>query len=200
MQEEIKISVYFGLLNLKFDGALNPSKLCLLEQTNLSPQYKEKIREQEAKAEVFERVIDREINGIEADKIKNFLESRGIEYLVHFTDLENIESINEYGLLSREELKKRNLKYKYNDSKRLDKHLDYISLSITNINEYLFERFKRNGSIKKPYIIYIDATILYKEFQTDRIYCDRNAATSECGQGGSVNDFEKMFPELSGCA
>lgn len=37
----------------------------------------------------------------------DYLKSKGIEYLYHFTELKNLNSISRYGLLSRDELKRR---------------------------------------------------------------------------------------------
>ena len=54
------------------------------------------------------------------DRISNIIKTRNITQLVHFTKKQNINSIIKNGLLSIEELKKRNLEYIYNDPERRD--------------------------------------------------------------------------------
>lgn len=125
--------------------------------------------------------------------IKDFLEKRGIKYLIHFTNSKNIESIKKHGILSVQELNKRNLPFYKNDENRFDNKLDYISLSVTHPNDYVLNNFKETGRIDNVSLIYIDASILYKEISTHRIYCDRNAAKSSCEKGSTLYYFENMF-------
>ena len=81
------------------------------------------------------------------DRISNIIKNRNITQLVHFTKKQNINSIIKNGLLSIEELKKRNLEYIYNDPERRDDWNYAISLSITNKNLFLFESFKRRQKL-----------------------------------------------------
>tara|TARA_B100000242_G_scaffold256863_1_gene200449 strand:+ start:461 stop:1162 length:702 start_codon:yes stop_codon:yes gene_type:complete len=74
-------------------------------------------------------------------KISNFLKERKIEKLIHFTDLRNLESIKKYGLLPVERLKKKKIKYFFNDKNRLDNQLGGISLSVTKRNDHLLKAF-----------------------------------------------------------
>ena len=126
-------------------------------------------------------------------QIKNFLDARGIKYLLHFTNSDNIESIKEHGILSVDELNRRGLPYSSNDSNRMDRELDYISLSVTSINRQLLGSYLYTDRIKNVSVIYISASILYEEIDTPRIYCDRNAAASSCNKGESFFEFEDMF-------
>lgn len=131
----------------------------------------------------------------EQQEIKDFLDERNIKYLIHFTDTENIESIKKYGILSVQELKNRNIAFKYNDENRMDNKLDYISLSISTINRWLINNFISSGKLNDPSIIYIDASILYKEINTHRYYCDRNAAAGSCQKSSNIDGLINMFPE-----
>lgn len=126
-------------------------------------------------------------------KLKNFLDERKIEYLVHFTDEENVESISKYGLLSIDEMNSKGIKYKRNDSDRLDKHTNYISLSITHPNTIMSYHCKMTHRIGNVYIVYIDAKILYEKIKTPRIYCDRNAAGPTCRMGSHFDDLRNLF-------
>ena len=128
-------------------------------------------------------------------EIKRFLEERGIEYLVHFTDAANISSIKRNGLLSRAFLQRRGMEFRFNDNARWDKRLDYISLSITNPNSRVYQSFVNKGSIQRGAFIYIDASILYKE-SNDRLYCVTNAASTKCPKGRTLSDLERMFDDV----
>ena len=129
----------------------------------------------------------------EQEAIKDFLEKRNITHLVHFTSTQNIDSIKKHGLLSVQELNKRNIAFHSNDTSRYDNALDYISLSVTHPNDYVLKNYIETGRIDDVSLIYIDASILYKEISTHRIYCDRNAAKSSCEKGSTLYCLQNMF-------
>ena len=110
------------------------------------------------------------------DRISNIIKTRNITQLVHFTKKQNINSIIKNGLLSIEELKKRNLEYIYNDPERRDDWNYAISLSITNKNLFLFESFKRRQKlIDSDFVeIKIDPSVIV---DNECIFCDTNAAS-----------------------
>ena len=110
------------------------------------------------------------------DRISNIIKTRNITQLVHFTKKQNINSIIKNGLLSIEELKKRNLEYIYNDPERRDDWNYAISLSITNKNLFLFESFKRRQKlIDSDFVeIKIDPSVI---IDNECIFCDTNAAS-----------------------
>ena len=110
------------------------------------------------------------------DRISNIIKTRNITQLVHFTKKQNINSIIKNGLLSIEELKKRNLEYIYNDPERRDDWNYTISLSITNKNLFLFESFKRRQKlIDSDFVeIKIDPSVI---IDNECIFCDTNAAS-----------------------
>lgn len=132
----------------------------------------------------------------EQKKIKKFLHEHGIRYLIHFTDAKNIPSIKENGILSIEQLKINKLNYLKNDTNRLDHELDYISLSISNINKYVYRNFRyNNNSIEHGVAIVINAEILYKEINNNRIYCETNAATANTRKGSNIEALYAMFDD-----
>jgi len=110
------------------------------------------------------------------DRISKIIKTRNITQLVHFTKKQNINSIIKNGLLSIEELKKRNLEYIYNDPERRDDWNYAISLSITNKNLFLFESFKRRQKlIDSDFVeIKIDPSVIV---DNECIFCDTNAAS-----------------------
>ena len=130
-------------------------------------------------------------------EIKSFLDIHRIKYLIHFTDRQNIPSILKHGILSVEELKKRKIEYVFNDVNRQDNETDYISLSVSNMNQFVYRSFRYDKeSIKHGVAIVIDAKILYKEINVSRYYCNTNAANNEVCKGDEIDDLEKMFSEV----
>ena len=130
-------------------------------------------------------------------QLKNFLDERRIHYLIHFTDAQNITSIRKNGILSVEELSLKNVDYKSNDAYRQDKELDYISLSVSGMNRYLYRTFKNIAqTIEHGVAVIINAEMLYKELSMRRFYCNTNAATAEVSKGETLNDFKAMFADV----
>ena len=107
--------------------------------------------------------------------ILNIINQRKITQLIHFTKKENISSILNNGLLSVEELKNKNLEYKYNDPERRDDWDFAISLSITNKNHLLFNNFKNRQNLKDSDFmeIKINPSVI---IENECIFCDTNAA------------------------
>lgn len=134
-------------------------------------------------------------NKFENDELKNYIEQKDIKKLIHFTDSRNLESILKYGLLSKNELDRLNFTYKFNDDKRLDGCLDFISLSVTKPNIFLLQSFLKRRIILNPILLEIDVSMLWKE-NNDRIYCQTNAATKYSKKGSHFNDFKAMFSEV----
>ena len=122
----------------------------------------------------------------------------GVTTLCHFTHIKNLPMILQYGLLCRQMLNRLKIPYKYNDYYRYDKRLDCISLSVSKINDELIEAFvgRDGGEIDDYVILGIDASLLYREIENERIYCQTNAATSRCRKGNDISDFEAMFANV----
>lgn len=132
-------------------------------------------------------------------QIAQFLKERNITKLFHFTDKSNLDNILNFGFLSRNMLDTLQWIYSFNDDKRLDGRLDFISLSMSRVNEKLLDSFILKGKIKECVIVEIDATMLYRE-DNERIYCQTNAATKRAKKGGEFKDLVAMFDdEISYC-
>jgi len=137
------------------------------------------------------------------ERIRKASERRGIQYLVHFTQVGNVPSILEHGLLSRRELDKRGIPYRWNDENRFDEALDAISLSISFPNYRMFFRLrqhKRNEGARWV-VLMLSSAILWEYKCT---YHYTNAARKEFrdkyrGDLQSLGVFEGMFaPEIRG--
>ena len=135
-------------------------------------------------------------------EIKNFLEERGITYLVHFTDSSRVDSILKNGICSPKEAKKRGIKIIVNDNDisahKAEKYMkssndDYISLTITTMNEKVLSAYKARHGIRNAKRILIDARILWKEIDNDRIYCNMNASSGSLFCGNDIKALEAMF-------
>ena len=150
-------------------------------------------------------VVDESTLTKEQLEIKNFLEQRGIKVLIHATDIKNYDSIMKYGLLSPKEASRRGIKLDINsnldkDAKRYVSKMkstpdDYICLSVSRVNALTMRAYKRDRKIKVEKQLMIDASILWKEIDKDRIYCNINGSCSQLKCGNTIQDFEEMFAE-----
>ena len=139
------------------------------------------------------------------EKILEIIKTRKIVQLIHFTKKKNINSIIKHGLLSVDELKKRNIDYIFNDPERRDSWNTAISLSITNKNSILLDGFKRRQKLNDSDFveIKIDPLVIVENIC---IFCDTNAANHTFETYRQDNDklnhlkiwpsFEGMFKNL----
>lgn len=152
-----------------------------------------------------EEIIDAEILSQEQAAIKRFLEERGIKYLVHFSDAANAESIAAFGILSRSEAHRRNVPIKINDHNDFMNYdtrealssdvEDYVSLSITHLNERVLAAYRSRGELKRVHVYYIDASILWEEPYHDRVYCNINASSAGVRFGKGIDDLASLFAD-----
>lgn len=129
--------------------------------------------------------------------IKDFIESRNINSLVHFTKLENLPSILQNGLISREQLDSECIDYLFNDEYRMDGKYNSICLSISFPNYRMFYKYS-NLNRDKWCIIFLDPSILYEK---DCLFCIENAAsTNETNRSDSekkgINGLKKLFEDI----
>ncbi|MFB9121649.1 DarT ssDNA thymidine ADP-ribosyltransferase family protein [Bergeyella porcorum] len=131
------------------------------------------------------------------------IQLRNIKYLIHFTPTINLLSIFEQGrILSRALLEKNDIDdtlldfIEFIDSIRFDDK-NYINLSLSSPNYFLFNRF-RERTQDKPYInwcvLKINPKYIYK---SDTIFSVTNAASSIAKQtygiSGDIQKFRKLF-------
>lgn len=101
---------------------------------------------------------------------------RNINHLVHFTCADNIESILENGLLTRECLEYEEMEFDFNDEYRIDEVRDSVSLSVTSPNYKMFYPIRLTHPEKEWVVLKLDAI---KVLQLDCAFCYTNAASSE---------------------
>lgn len=108
--------------------------------------------------------------------MKDILVEKKINNLYHFTNIDNLETIFSYGLLSRSALQDQNIKSYFNDSYRLDQCLDAVCMSIEFPNYKMFFKLRNQCKSIKWAVLEIDSTLLVK---LKCAFCWNNAANSE---------------------
>ncbi len=137
----------------------------------------------------------------DAEQIKEILVARGIKRLLHFTQLSNLESILENGLLTREQIKEKRLNSAVSDSYRLDEHPNTTCCcSIEFPNHKMLYKTKKKKKGARWVIIVLDTNILLEK---ECAFYPMNAAKKEF-KNKNLNDFkglaafEVMFKEVVG--
>jgi hypothetical protein len=76
-------------------------------------------------------------------QIINIIKTKNITKLIHFTDIRNIESILEHGILPPTRLEERSIESHANDPMRFDKQLGGISVSVMKRNQHVLNKFHK---------------------------------------------------------
>ena len=139
--------------------------------------------------ELQEKMLDEE-----QIRLLRYLKKRNITTLIHVTDRDNVKSIMTHGLLPNSELERLKIKYFRPDKNRFDGHPNYLSLSISNRNDYLINYYKREGRIIEDQLIQVDSSVLVLN-KSKRLYCDRNASAYTCKKGSAISNLEACFAE-----
>jgi hypothetical protein len=103
-----------------------------------------------------------------------FLRSRGVTELIHFTPAPNLRSILENGLIPRNRLEQENAKFTYIDESRHDGK-EHINLSITNPNIRMFYTFRKRMPIDFV-VLTLDISLLS---EYNHYYTSTNAASNQ---------------------
>ena len=107
--------------------------------------------------------------------IQQILSQRKINSLVHFTPVQNLNSIFRHNLLSRDQCDKQGLNPVTTDAYRLDGLLDFISVSVSFPNSAMFYR-KRISMGYSWAILLISPDIIIKQ---PSLFFASNAASSK---------------------
>ena len=107
-------------------------------------------------------------------EIRNFINNRHIDELVHFTYVDNLESILENGLLPVRDLYYNRINHYYNDENRLEGRRDAVCLSISFPNYKMFFKYRHYDN-DNWCVIGLDPSILYEK---DCLFCITNAASN----------------------
>ena len=122
--------------------------------------------------ENFENIY--RVNDKEKKEIKKYIQERNINEIIHFTQLENLESIMKNGLLAVDILKRKDIKFNRNDFNRFDNLENTICVSIGFPNYKMFYKLRDEDTSKKWVIISLKPEILYEK---TCVFCNGNAAS-----------------------
>lgn len=133
-------------------------------------------------------------------KVRELVERRNINSLIHFTRQENLLSILQHGLVPVNLQQEMKIESIHNDDQRIDEQLDATSLSIEFPNYSLFYQFRKYKYPDSKWIVLdVDKEVL---FCPSRVifYCRTNAAsvlprTSNTMDLCKADSFENLFCE-----
>ena len=137
---------------------------------------------------------------IETSIIREIIKKREVDYLYHFTRVDNLKSIFSEGLLSVDRLRNRGIKYHANDSERRDGHTDSVCLSVGFPNYLMFYncRMKPENYGAKWVVLRINPYLLCDE-NNKCLYAWTNASSSHLdyfwGDFAFEDNFEILFTD-----
>jgi hypothetical protein len=131
--------------------------------------------------------------------LKKIVEDRGIEFVIHFTRIENLKSILDNGIKSRKKLEKYKMNSIFNDEYRIDGFENATCCSICHPNYKMFYSLRQSNPKQEWAVIGIKKDIIWKK---DCAFCIENAASSNVTsipieQRKGKKAFKKLFDELT---
>ncbi len=184
----------FGRLLYYSQDHSNKSFNTIEEYVDFCHAYKKQKEEDEKKS------IDLRNEREKKDRIEEILERRNIKSFIHFTRIENLDSILKFGLVPVSIQQSLNLCSIHNDLQRIESQLDCTSCSIGFPNYKLFYDFRKNKYPETKWIVIeISSDILFLNKNT-AYYCETNAArvlpkTPNISKLCSASSLENMFSE-----
>lgn len=112
---------------------------------------------------------------IDRSKIKEYIESRGVTSLLHFTNVKNIPSIMSNGLLGMKEIRNKNISVLNNDLYRYDAIDNSICTSISFVNYKMFYKLRCDNPNEDWAVIKISPSVLWEK---PCVFCSDNAASA----------------------
>ncbi len=109
------------------------------------------------------------------EEIRRVVNLKHIEAVLHFTSIDNLKSILENEVLSRDEMKKKMINAAVNDELRLDFCPNCISCSISLPNAPLLFKFKKTYPDRKYVILKLKPELLWEK---QCLFCKENAASN----------------------
>jgi hypothetical protein len=132
--------------------------------------------------------------------MKAVVRERQIKYVWHFTRLSNLESIIEYGLISRQKVECLENPPTFNDQYRFDGEKAAVCCSIGHPNYKMFWRLRHDYPDEEWIVLACRPEILWEK---DCAFCVENAASNDVAcipieDRKGVAAFERMFDEIGG--
>lgn len=107
-------------------------------------------------------------------EIISYVGEREIEFCVHFTNVTNLPSILQLGLLPKNTMDDEWIEYNENDSLRLDGYTEAVSISFTSPNYKMFYKYRIQNPSKRWAVLVLDAQSI---ITMDCAFCFTNAAS-----------------------
>lgn len=131
-------------------------------------------------------------------EIEPLVHKRKIRDLIHFTQLDNLDSILRHGVCSQKTIKdaRNAIKAKVNDFERWDMRKDCVNVSIEFPNVWLLKQYKKKAPNAHWVVLVLSTELLYEQ---DNYYAYHNASTREISSKlqnlCKPEDFEAMFAD-----
>jgi len=128
------------------------------------------------------------------------VESRGINFVWHFTRVENLDGILSHGLLARTEIEAREISCLYNDGYRYDGCVDAVCCSIGFPNYKMFYSLRQSQPGSEWVVVALQPCVLWEK---ECAFCASNAASSAVSctplaQRKGKAAFLSLFNEIEG--
>lgn len=132
--------------------------------------------------------------------MRDEIEAKGIEYVFHFTRLDNLVGIFAHGLIGRLHIENLGVSSWFNDEYRFDGQPDAICCSLGHPNYKMFYRLRRETPNAEWVVIVLRASILWEK---DCAFCATNAASNSVvgipiAQRRGAAAFNRLFDEVPG--
>lgn len=132
--------------------------------------------------------------------MQNEVKKRNITNLWHFTRIENLDSILQYGLIPREFLEAHGAGINYNDQYRFDGQRNANCLSLGHPNYKMFWSLRQQNTNQKWVVLAIKPDVLWLK---DCAFCHENAASNNVtsipiNQRKGILAFQKLFDPVIG--
>jgi len=182
-------------INMKFSVSCSDiveiSKICNISIRNLITEIKEYNKNR------YSKIIISEFNQGKM-VMENFVDSRKIEYILHFTRVENLDSILYSGLIPRDELERTGTNSTFNDEYRYDNCKNALCCSVGHPNYKMFYSLRMNNPRTEWCVIGIKKDVLWNK---DCAFCIENAASNSVtsisiNQRKGLQAFMKLFDEI----
>lgn len=135
------------------------------------------------------------------NEIRNICNRIGIESLVHFTRLENLENILEFGLIGRSQLDEMGFNFIYNDDRRIDFQREAICLSISFPNYRMFFKYRQKSSDSKWVVLLLNRSVLWElncKFYRENAASNNARVADLIGSRSETSALMEMFEDYEG--
>lgn len=154
---------------------------------------KERIKE-ELELKRLRKLEEKKATEEHFEKVSDYFKSKKIRHLIHFTNIDNVESIMQHGIIPRTTRIQKGIKFKWSDEKRSDEHPERSCFSVGWPNELMLYK-KQEYEHMEFAILLIDISVIDKIDSENIYYSAINAATSGASFSKGLYGAESLFKE-----